>query len=188
MRLFERAMRRAGLPLKMSEGFNPRPQLSFPVALALGVESRCEIVEAEMTEWVSPRRVKESLAARMPEGIGIVSVQSVGYGEKAEVVGTEFSVEMGTVPDDLSSRLAGFLNSSEAYVERAGKSGAKRVNVRCYVKDARLDGKTLTMSLSVSPAGSVRPEEVLEAVLGGPFRALAPLAVTRTRLDFKPPA
>jgi len=188
MRLFERALRRAGLPLKLSEGFNPRPQVSFPLALALGVESRAEIVEFELTEWVSPRRVREKLERQLPEGIGISSGQSVAYGEKAEVVASEFSVEMGTPPPDFEARLAAFMAAATVMLERSGKSAGKRLNVRSFVRAAHFDGKTLRLDLSVSPAGSVRPDEVIQAVLGRPLDDAAPLRITRTRLDLSPPS
>jgi len=187
MRLFERAMRRAGLPLKLSEGFNPRPQVSFPVALALGVESVAELFEAELTHWVSTTRAKVAVEREMPRGISISSVQSVGYGEKANVVACEYSVKMGVVPAEFAARLRGFLDARSAVVTRETKAGAKRIDVRNFVRRAQLDGDILRLDLSMSPAGSVRPEEVLEAVLQGPAEALAPLAITRTRLDLSSP-
>ena len=187
MRLFERALRRSGLPLKLSEGFNPRPHLSFPMALALGVRSRAEILEVELTEWVSPRQAGLRLQGQLPGGIAITGAQSVQYGEKAEVAASEYSVKMGAVPPDFGARLEGFMSSRSAVVERSTKSGAKQVNVREFVKSARLDGGTLSLVLGVSPAGSVRPEEVLEGIMQGPIGALAPLEVTRIRLDLSSP-
>lgn len=174
------------MPLKVSEGFNPRPQLSFPLALALGIESRCELMEVELTEWVSPARVKERLVREMPEGIRITSVESVGFGERAEVTGTEFSVEMGNVPDDFPARLEAFMKAESVYVKRARKAGEKNINVRDYVRHARLDGRVLSLELNITSAGSVRPEEVLEGILGGPPDALAPLEITRVGLELAP--
>ena len=187
MRLFERALRRSGLPLKLSEGFNPRPVMSFASALALGVESRGECAEVELTEWVSPTRALRDVARRMPDGIRVFNVQSVGYGEKAEVVQAEYSVRLGLVPEDLPSKLGAFMDSSSATVERLTKSGVKSVDVRGFVRDLKLDGDTVRMILDVSPAGSVRPEEVLEALLKGPVRTLAPLMTIRTRLRLSAP-
>ncbi len=182
MRLFERALRRTGLPLKMSEGYNPRPQLSFPAALALGIESRDELFEVELTEWVSPRLARERLEGQLPPGIGIKGVASVGYGEKAEVTGAEFAVRMERMPEDLPRRLEDFMSASEVLVERKRKSGTKRINVRGFVRHVSLDGERLVFDLAVSPAGTARPEEVLEAVMGLSPAALAPLHITRTRL------
>ena len=57
MRLFERAFRRTGLPLRMTEGYNPHPVISFPTALALGIESLDEVVEFELSRWTAPRQI-----------------------------------------------------------------------------------------------------------------------------------
>ena len=188
MRLLERALRRTGLPLKLSEGFNPRPQLSFPVALALGAETQAEVFEVDLTEWISPARVMRVLGGKLPEGIGLREVRSVQYGEKAEVVSTEFAVGMSRVPEDFEEKLAAFLASAQAVVERKRKSGGKSINAREYVRYAHLDGSTLRLGLSVTNAGTVRPDEVIDAVLRGDSEALAPLHVTRTRLDLAPTA
>jgi radical SAM-linked protein len=186
MRLLERALRRTGLPLKLSEGFNPRPQLSFPVALALGVETQAEVFEVDLTEWVSPGRAKRVLGSELPEGIGIREVQSVAYGEKAEVVSTEFAVRLSSVPEDFNDKLAAFMASAEAVVERKRKSGGRNINAREYVRYAHLDGNTLRIGLGVSNAGTVRPEEVVDAIVRGGSEALAPLHVTRTQLNLAP--
>ncbi|MCM8796832.1 MAG: TIGR03936 family radical SAM-associated protein [Candidatus Omnitrophica bacterium] len=75
MRLFMRAMRRAGLPLKLTEGFNPHPRLSIKRALKLGVESEYEEGCIFLREPVSNREFKERLQKQLPEGIQIKDVQ-----------------------------------------------------------------------------------------------------------------
>lgn len=188
MRLFERALRRSGLPLKLSEGFNPRPSVSFPVALALGVEALSEIVEVDLVEWVSPSKAARLLSGQLPEGLTVLKAESVAYGEKAEVSKAHYSVRLGRVPAGFSEKLDGFLRESSVPFDRAAKSGVKRIDIRRFVRTARLDGDTLVMELCVSPAGSVRPEEVLEVVSKEPAGTFAPLAITRTRLELAPPA
>lgn len=69
MRLLMRAMRRAQMPLKISEGFNPHPKLSIKRALKLGVESENEEASVVLREFLSPIDFKERLAAQLPEGI-----------------------------------------------------------------------------------------------------------------------
>lgn len=187
MRLFERALRRVGLPLAYSAGFNPRPQISFPVALALGCVSKQEVLEVELVRWTSPRPAKDGLQREMPEGIGITSVHSVDVGDKAEVTGTEFCVEMGDVPVDFASRLTAFIEKDEALVERMSKSGAKVLNVRRFVDYARFNGSALVLGLKVTTAGAARPQEVLQALLQCPPEALPPMRLTRTRLTIATP-
>lgn len=71
MRLFVRAMRRAELPLKLSEGFSPHPRLSLARALKLGVESESEEGKIVLTRPVRPQEFKERLQKQLPEGIEI---------------------------------------------------------------------------------------------------------------------
>ncbi len=69
MRLFVRAMRRADLPLKMSEGFSPHPKLSLKRALKLGLESEHEEASIVLKEGLSFIEFKERLQKQLPEGI-----------------------------------------------------------------------------------------------------------------------
>ncbi|MDD5129494.1 MAG: TIGR03936 family radical SAM-associated protein [Candidatus Omnitrophica bacterium] len=75
MRLFMRAMRRAELPLKMTEGFSPHPKLSFKRALKLGVESQQEEASIVLKFPVTPEDFKDRLQKQLPEGIEIKDVQ-----------------------------------------------------------------------------------------------------------------
>ncbi|MDD5108273.1 MAG: TIGR03936 family radical SAM-associated protein [Candidatus Omnitrophica bacterium] len=75
MRLFFRAMRRADLPLKLSEGFSPHPKLSFKRALKLGVESENEEASIILRFPIAPADFKNSLQKQLPEGIKLKDVQ-----------------------------------------------------------------------------------------------------------------
>ena len=75
MRLFMRAMRRADLPLKMTEGFNPHPKFSIKRALKLGLESENEEASVVLKEPISPEDFKERLQRQLPEGIEIKDAQ-----------------------------------------------------------------------------------------------------------------
>jgi radical SAM-linked protein len=74
MRLFMRALRRAGLPLKMTEGFSPHPKLSIKRALKLGIESDNEEATIALKEQISPEEFRERLEKQLPEGIFIKDV------------------------------------------------------------------------------------------------------------------
>lgn len=74
MRLFMRALRRADLPVKMSEGFNPHPKFSIKRALKLGVVSNNEEATVILTKQIASEDFKERLQRQLPEGIEIRSV------------------------------------------------------------------------------------------------------------------
>jgi len=75
MRLFQRAMRRAGLPLKMSEGFSPHPKLSIKRALKLGLESDSEEASIVLKESMSAQDFKNRLQEQLPEGLEIKNAE-----------------------------------------------------------------------------------------------------------------
>ncbi|MFH0935724.1 MAG: TIGR03936 family radical SAM-associated protein [Candidatus Omnitrophota bacterium] len=75
MRLFTRAMRRAELPLKMSEGYSPHPKFSIKRALKLGVESDNEEATVVLKEFMLAQDFKDRLQKQLPEGINLSDVK-----------------------------------------------------------------------------------------------------------------
>ena len=77
-RLFQRAFRRADLPLAYSNGFNPHPLLSFATALSVGYTSDCEYFDVMLSEYVSPAEFKRRVNAVLPQGVHIVDAVDAG--------------------------------------------------------------------------------------------------------------
>jgi len=75
IRLFQRAMRRANLPLKLTQGFSPHPKFSIKRALKLGVESENEEATVILKEDIEPEEFKRRLQEQLPEGIEIRDVK-----------------------------------------------------------------------------------------------------------------
>ncbi len=79
MRLFQRAFKRAGLHLKHTQGYNPRPSVSIALPLSVGVESECELLEFELEEQVlSCQQIKERLKPVLVAGITVLDVYEGG--------------------------------------------------------------------------------------------------------------
>ena len=66
MRCLERVFRRAGLPLAMSQGFHPKPRMTFPLALAVGIEGIDEVMELELAESYTAEEVLGRLSPHAP--------------------------------------------------------------------------------------------------------------------------
>ena len=75
MRLFMRALRRADLPIKITQGFNPHPKLSIKRALKLGIESDNEEATVVLKEFIKPQDFRDRLQKQLPEGIQVKSVE-----------------------------------------------------------------------------------------------------------------
>lgn len=80
-RLWERMLRRAGVRLSMSAGFHPKPRISFPSALALGVEGLDEVVEVDLAESIDAEAVRQKLVADDQPGLVINSVRLIGWAQ-----------------------------------------------------------------------------------------------------------
>ena len=79
MRLFQRAFKRAGLPLTHTKGFNPRPSVSIALPLSLGVSSRCELLDFDLEgEKISNDQILEKLNACLTEGVRVLQVYDGG--------------------------------------------------------------------------------------------------------------
>lgn len=164
MRLFERALRRSGLPVKMSEGFTPRPAVAFPVALATGIVSKDEVMEVELSDWVAPVKIRESLARQMPPEITILSVDAFSRGRREQVDYIEYEAELPEPPADLAARLEAFLALEEFVLERHRGEESKPVEIRRYVMDLGSDGAVVLMRIRNTDEGTARPDEVLRAL------------------------
>jgi len=73
--LFQRALKRAGLPMAYSQGFNPHMLISFAQPLPLGMESLCEMVDVEVTQEIEPLEAVAKLNDALPEGFNVINAE-----------------------------------------------------------------------------------------------------------------
>jgi radical SAM-linked protein len=171
MRAWERALRRARLPLAYSGGYNPRPKLQLARALPLGHVGEHELLDAWLEAAVPVDKVAKRTVPVLPDGLAIEHVREVdpkGPAMQTRVVGTVYRVivEWEEPPRKVEDRVEEALSAEELRHERRGK----RYNLRPLIEDLRLgepDGGTVTlhMQLSARPGATGRPEAVLD-VLG----------------------
>jgi radical SAM-linked protein len=182
MHCFERMLRRAALPFRSSEGFNPKPRLIFPLSLALGIVGCEEVVELELTATLPPEEVQQRLAAQAPPGFDILSVRRIPWKTKGQprCVGYRIALPLDG-RDGLPQRLEALRSAPECWVERT-RPQLRRINLRPYLRDLRLGADHLEMNLWVTPQGTARPEEIL-AWLGLSDLLEAGAVLERTKLE-----
>ena len=126
MRLFQRAFKRAGLPLTHTQGFNPRPSVSIALPLSVGVESACELLDFDLDGvHVSCDGICECLNAALVEGVRVISVYEGGAKIKnlallRSVVTLEYD---NGVPDGAGERIKELFARECLMVEKKGKNG-----------------------------------------------------------------
>ena len=131
MRLFQRAFKRAGLPLTHTQGFNPRPSVSIALPLSLGVESRCELLDFDLEVPLDCGEIREKLNASLVEGVFVREVYE--QGEKIKnlaLLQSRLVLEYDRqIPDDVIEELQNLFSRSELIVEKKGKNGMTQQNV-----------------------------------------------------------
>ena len=187
-RLMQRAVRRAGIPLWYTEGFNPHPYISFLLALSLGVESEGEPVDIRIVGDMSPEEIKDRLNSCMPEGLVVESAVKP-FNKSAEIAYGEYEVLFDK--DDISEKeLYEALVSGELACEKSGKSGGKKVmktvNVSEHIKKFEISSDDGDIRLNVIlPAGStfnLNPIQLSQAVSSYLGKEVVPVRVLRTAL------
>jgi radical SAM-linked protein len=109
MDAFERGIRAAGLPASYSEGFNPRMRLSMGPALALGLESRREVLDLESAAPL-PEDARERINAKLPDGLRVTVVEELPAGTPSlakAVRAAEYSVRLDPELAEKARRLIG---------------------------------------------------------------------------------
>lgn len=182
-RLWERAARRAELPLAYSQGFHPQPKLAIAAALPLGFSSRCEVLDMRLEHEISLEGLREKLQETLPTGIQVIGVESVD--EKLPALQTlvasaEYQVTLTEPVDgvELKRRIESVMASESIIRERRGKTYDLRPLIEML--DLAADGKIL-MKLAAREGATGRPEEVLD-MLGIRFEETR---IERTELIFK---
>ncbi|PKO23446.1 MAG: hypothetical protein CVU38_04010 [Chloroflexi bacterium HGW-Chloroflexi-1] len=173
-RAWERALRRAGMPLAYSQGFNPRPKMAFAAALPVGYIATAEIVDVLLEEPLAPLDMARRLAVTLPPGLRVVSIKKVDSrlpALQSQVRAAEYRVSVVWEGDraDLEARVAALLAAPTLPRERMHKGRRRSYDLRPLVEGLRLEDETaegycLWMRLRHGTGGTARPEDVLDAL------------------------
>lgn len=197
-KLWERAARRAELPLAYSQGFHPQPKINIAAALPLGFSSRCEVMDMKLERVIPLEGLREKLQGTLPTGIQILNVESADEHMPAlqtQVAAAEYEVTLTESIDrsELMRKVDSVLESESISRERRGK----KYDLRPLIESLTLTpsptpaersdsgnepgrGEKILMRLAAREGATGRPEEVLD-VLGIAFEETR---IERTRLIF----
>ena len=138
MRLFNRVIKRAGIKLAYSHGFNPHPKMVFAQPLSLGYTGLNEYIEIETTEDHEPGYIAEKLSELMPPGLDIKGYERMAEGRKtlaAMTVAAEYMIEIPVAePVDMSDGEIAELYMSQDRIITLKKQKKKKVPVEIDIK------------------------------------------------------
>ena len=169
MRYFQKAIRRAEIPIAFTSGYSPHMIMSFANPLGVGLTSDGEYFDIELTESIASKEAVRRLNEQMVDGMEIVSFVQIPDDKKSKgmsiVAGADYlsSVKNGSLPEDLAEKLEAFYAQNEICVVKKTKKSEKEVDIRpmIYKLECR-DGK-IHMPVAAGSVQNLKPELVTEA-------------------------
>ncbi|MBR4661636.1 MAG: TIGR03960 family B12-binding radical SAM protein [Clostridia bacterium] len=163
-----RAIRRSGIPVWFSEGFNPIPRLVFASSLSVGCAGEREVLDIKIVEEMSDEEIKERLRAAVPPGIEILEV----YTKERKLTDVKWAENLISffscaLCSDLPEKI-GELFRGPVVVTKRSKSGERDTDISPLIKSlsARIDGSVLTVSAitGASDSAYLNPELIARAI------------------------
>jgi radical SAM-linked protein len=182
-RAFERALRRAEVPMGYSAGFSPHPKISYVGAAPTGVASEAEYLEIGLARAVDVEALRAGIDAALPDGLDIVEAVPAGPGSLPErMQASVWRIELpGVTVAAAQEALTAFLARAEVTVQRLTKDGHRDIDARSAVLSAAVShvtdepdgaGRAILELVVRQVTPAVRPDDVLAAL-----RAVAGLAL-----------
>lgn len=171
MRYFQKAMRRANVDIRYSEGFSPHQVMSFAAPLGVGLTSNGEYMDIEVLTTNNSKAMVERLNAVMAEGIEVLSYRLLDDSSKnamSIVAAADYTISFrpSHVPDDLDGffqKLDAFYQQDQISILKKTKKSEVQVDIRPLVYKLYRTGDAMFMQLATGSVNNLKPELVLEA-------------------------
>lgn len=176
IKLMERIVRRTGLKLSYSEGFNPHPKTAFSPALQLGVQSHCEYLDMEFDEAVEEDLLIQKLNEKTVEGINFSEAKILTDKVDSLVAFITHSRYEITVDEEDENKISKIIsainkinNTNEMLLTKKTKKGnIKEYNVKEYIGtidfERKSDGLSIFVDICSGSVKSINPKKIIELV------------------------
>lgn len=172
MRYFQKAIRRANLPIAFSGGYSPHMIMSFAAPLGVGTTSLGEYFDMELTDTVPTSEIEKRLNAVMVDGVSVCSARQVEDGKASTamslVAAADYFVQFreGKEPSTKwREKLDDFLSQEEIIVTKKTKRSEKTVDIRPYIYEMHLEDDGVFMQLASASSNYTKPELVLDTFI-----------------------
>ncbi len=173
-KIWERSLRRAGVPLKYSQGFNPRPKLQFAAPLPTGCGGQAELLDMWLEQAWMPEQIVAALSDKTPADLNVNAVKIVPAAEpplSEQLTAADYQVWLRDIdPHHVTNAVSAFLATETVERPRRGKHHGDIYNLRPLVDTLAVTAApapwnaALAMRLSARPGATGRPDEVLHAL------------------------
>ena len=187
MRAMQRALRRSGLPVSYSKGFNPHILLTFASALSVGAAGECEIMEATLEEDVAPEAFMTAMNAALPPEMQLTSAHPIDERRPASMAMVQAaSYDIKVLDTEASAKLRealpAFLEQREIITERKTKSGVKPCDIRPLLLETSMEGDRICALMVLTETLSCKPAMLMAALCAFAGIDIPRVMVTRKRL------
>lgn len=172
MRYFQKAIRRAELPVAFSGGYSPHMIMSFAAPLGVGTTSLGEYFDMELTETMPTAEIQQRLNETMVEGVTVCSVRQVEDGKAstamALVAAADYYVSFrdGKEPSvPWREKFSEFLDQKEIVVTKKTKRSEKTVDIRPFIYKAEFLDEGIFMQLASASSNYTKPELVMDTFM-----------------------
>jgi radical SAM-linked protein len=175
LRLFRRALARADLPVRFTEGFNPHPRIMIPLPRPVGIASEAETVVVEFEEVVDPEDALDRLEHQTPSDLKMIEARSLQPRQHLRPTQVRYRLEIGQAPPaDLAARVRRIVDEDVLEVERSvpESNRTRTIDVRPYILEISMDRDAVEFILRVTGAGTAKPVEIA-GLLGYDTRGVA---------------
>ena len=153
-----RAIRRSGLPVWQTEGYNPHTYVAFMLPLSLGQEGVREALDFRLTEEVSFEEVAQRLNAALPPDIRVVEV-SVPKAKNTDIASAEYRIES----DVEWEKFKQFTDRPEILTEKKTKKGVSTIDLKSLIQRLELDGGAIILRLPAGNEFNINPSLLFDA-------------------------
>ena len=174
LRMWQRALHRAEIPLAYSEGFSPHPRISLAAPLPTGITSEAELMDILCAKQVSPHYFITAVSQQLPPGIEISQVYQAALtlpSLQSQVRYTEYRVEVETEKGkkEIESAISKLLSLQQLPWQQQRDTRTRNYDLRALIDDLWLIDQhngycTVGMRLRCDNSGSGRPEQVTTAL------------------------
>lgn len=171
MRYFQKAVRRAALPVAYSGGYSPHMIMSFAVPLGMGVTSSGEYFDMELTETLPTNEITKRLGAVMAEGFEVLSARQVEDGKAstamALVAAADYRISFreGKAPEGWKEKFLDFAALKSIPVVKKTKKSEKEIDIRPFIYEIALEGEEIFLKLASASANYTKPELVMDTFI-----------------------
>ncbi len=200
MKVFERALKRADINVKHSEGFNPRPEIVFAHPLSVGIESNCELCEILLNEFYEEPVIVKMLNMVLPSGIAVLSAKYIDLKAKSlmsQVFCADYEInfelpedvrenatpkEIVKLNNEIRTNFEKFFNQEKILVTKRGKKGDTVIDIKPFIlKKEYISGAKYEFKVRTGSEKNLKPEFIVkgfEEYIGGEI----PYSIKRVKI------